>query len=373
MSRLSRFWFLLALLSFWGGGTLQAQAPLPLEVFAEYRPSEGSVILHFADPLSGLSTPLRVEGFPPNLIVLDQFNLSQAGIMFRDPRTGAPQLVGPDGQLRPHPFIPQQAGGWVALDWVLSPDGGSVAWVEVYPSPQEWLSQIYIADVFGGEIQTLPPQSPRQVGTRLLPLSLSNDRQLLFLDMAAPLSPATGSTLYFRPAHEVWLYAAFQGNYQALPGEPACACGAGIGEGDFFRFGFRDGGLELIWWDLAAGTQQALPSTGPRFAQGGDFYFPPPNPAAEGPRLAFYSQGENLDDSAITAQFALMAIDLTSRQQNMILPPSGQRFRVLALEAGGEVLLLGDVYGGATYKLTIATGDLQLVSEFTWLGQLANR
>jgi hypothetical protein len=342
----------------------------PTEVFAEFQPAEGRVVLHFVNPLSGLSTPLSLEGFPPNLIPLDHFSLTQAGVIFRDPRTGGVQLASPDGQARAHPFIPQQPGGWVAIDWVLSPDRGSIAWVEVYPSPSEWLSVVYIADAFGREIIALPPQSPRQAGTRLLPLSLTDDRQLLFLDMAAPLSPPGDLNRYFPNYQDIWLYAAFQGGYQALPGEPACDCGAGIGAEGFFRFRFSGGGMELIWWDLAAGTEQGIPTAGPRFAQGGDFYFPPPSSSDEGARYVFYSLGENLEDTAINAQFALMRVDLKGRAQQMLLPPSGQRFRVLGQSPDGGVLTLGDVYGGASYKLILATGALELVSEDTWLGQL---
>jgi len=333
-------------------------SPVPIEVFAQYSRAEQAVTLYFANPVTGLSTPVSLSGFRADQIIVEQFSLLPDGVLFRNPRDGAVLVAGLDGAVRPHPFIPQQSENLADVRWVLTSDRQSILWSEVFPGENQWISRLYLADSGGTSIIELPTP-PADLATlgRVLPLALTNDRSLVFVDAAAPMN-IRGSTDYFEEYQDIQVYVANLQSYQHLPGEAGCLCAAGVGRDG--RVFLRQNAEGLTLWDLNTNTQSPIPPSVPRFAQIGDIFF------ADG--QAFYSLAENLDDDSITAQFALMRLDLSSATQQLIIPPSAQRFRVVAAQQDTAVLV--DVYGGGTYKLDLRTGVLGLVAEQSWLGQL---
>jgi hypothetical protein len=345
----------------------RAQSPIPIDVFAEHNRSEESLTLYFTNPISGLSTPVEIQGFAPNLLAIEELTLTPNGVLFKNPADRQVLLGTPDGRIIPHPFIPQQSQGLVTVDWVLSPDQQSIAWVEVFPAADRWISNAYLADIDGTTITPLPlvPVSPTNPLGRMLPLAITNDRSLLFYDAAFPVEART-LTDYFPDYQDIGVYVVNRGAYERLPGEPVCPCGAGIGGGGriFLRLSLRNPGFNLTWWNLDSNTSQPIPFERPAFAQAGDFLVPESEP------IAFYTQAENLETTDVNAPFALMMVNFTTRSQRVLLGSSPQRFRVMAVIDSGNVILMVDVYGGGTYKLNLVDGTLTLVSENTWLGTI---
>lgn len=339
-----------------------AQQPLPSEVFVEHDRAAQTASIYFTDAISGLSAPVVIQGFPPNLLVLEELTLMPNGVIFKNPLNGQVQLALPGGQIIPHSFIPQQAEGLQAVNWVLSPDGQSIAWVEVFISGINWLSNVYVADINGSSITPLPPEIGNTIASqrRLMPLYLSNDRNFFFYDGAFPTFPPS-LTDYFDDYSDLYVYIADRQSFQHLPNEPLCDCGAGIGGGQYYlRLESTSAGFKVHLWDLFASTHQEIDPVGQRYQQAGDIVIRLP--------YAFYTQAENLEDESPEAQFALMRVHFFDGTQEVLIGPSSQRWRVAAVIDEGAALLLDNVYSGGSYKLDLNTRELVQVSTKTWLG-----
>ncbi|MCL4880103.1 MAG: hypothetical protein KJ064_25830 [Anaerolineae bacterium] len=342
-----------------------AQPPTPTEVFVEHDRTVQTASIYFTDAISGLSAPVVIQGFRPNLLVLEELTLTPNGVILKNPVDGRVQLAMPGGQIIPHPFIPQHSEGLQAVNWVLSPDRQSIAWVEVLIAGTNWLSNAYIADINGSSITPLPPEIGNTITPqrRLMPLALSNDRNFFFYDGAFPTFPPS-LTDYFDDYSDIHVYIADQQVFQRLPDEPLCDCGAGVGgRGQYYvRLEQTSAGFKVNLWDLFASTRQEIASVGQRYQQAGDIFIP------DGLPYAFYTQAENLDDESAEAQFVLMMVRFFDGAQEILIGPSSQRWRVQAVIDSGSALLLDNVYSGGTYKFDLSTRQLSQVSEKTWLG-----
>lgn len=354
-------------LSFFLSST-QAQQLIPTDVFIEHDRTAQTASIYFTDAISGLSAPVVIQGFRPSLLVLEELTLTSNGVLFKNPSDGAVQIALPGGQIMPHSFIPQQVDGLQAVNWVLSPDQQSIAWVEVFIAGENWLSNVYVADINGLTITPLPAEILNTVTPqrRIMPVALSNDRTLFFYDAAYPTFPRS-LTDYFVDYTDLHLYRANEQTFQRLPNEPGCECAAGIGSAGqyYLRLEQSSAGFRLHLWDLTANTEQIVNPNGARYAQAGDIFIP------NGQPYAFYTQAENLEDESPEAQFSLMFVRFFDGTQEILLGPSSQRWRVLAMIDDGTAILLDNVYSGGTYKLNLATRELVQVSAKSWLGTVS--
>ncbi|HLA43912.1 MAG TPA: hypothetical protein VJZ27_10775 [Aggregatilineales bacterium] len=359
--------FILILLLVLVLNTASGQTPIPIEVFARQDAAAQQLTLYFTNPISGLSSPLVISNFRRDLVAVQEMTVTPSGVLFQNPADGRILLATPDGRIEPHPFIPQHPDGLVDADPVLSPDGQSIAWVEVFPSAEAWISNIYMADANGSNLIQLPAPPPTSVAEfrRVMPLALTNDRGLFFYDAAAPVE-APQLTDYFVDYEDLWVYVAARGSYQHLPGEAGCPCGAGIGQNGrtLLRLEAANPGFDVRWWNLDSNQEVMLRRTGQAFAQAGNFF------VSENDSIAFYTQAQNLEDETIDAQFALMMIDLTIPAQTMLIGPSAQRFKVMDVIDAGRTIILVDVYGGGTYKYDLSSDELVMVSDNSWLGTI---
>ncbi|MFP4321729.1 MAG: hypothetical protein ACLFTK_04680 [Anaerolineales bacterium] len=317
--------------------------------------------LFFTDPITGLSTPTRIGPFPADQHVLDVVTLLPNGVMLRNPGDGALLLATPDGNLGPHPFMPQTPQELVTIEWVLSPDGGSILWVEVFAAENAWVSNLYTADVRGGDLQQLPapPLTEVEPFRRARPVALSDDRSRVFIDVAAPVArPASDD--YFRTYEDLHVYRAETETYQQISGEPTCACGAGVAPntGAILRVEPSDADLALRWLSAdAVGSGQRIAPAGLAADQAGDFFWPGLS--------AFYTQAIR---SADGPTFALLRLSPSAGTQQVLIEPSPTRYVPYRLLDDGESLLLLDFYNGGTYKLDLGTMEPIRLSDLTWLG-----
>ncbi|NJL92916.1 MAG: hypothetical protein HC915_03935 [Anaerolineae bacterium] len=347
----------------WPLGASGQALPMPIQVYATHDRSTGRLTLSFSNPVSGLVTPWVVEGFPPEALALEQFTVTDAGVIYRAPGTGALMLAHPTGRSEPHPFIPQQPSTVFDVAWVASQDGASVGWAEtifVEGVPQV---SLYVADAFGTSITALPAPLGTSADPflRVRPLALSNDRAFFFYDAAAPAQERP-PTEYFNRHQAIYMFSAATEQYQPLPGSPTCPCGFGAdGAGrqpitlERTEGGFRVSGSQL---------PRPISASRPAFSQAGNLYVAPDA------SLAFYATAQNLEDNRPEAQFALFWVDLAAGVQQTLLGPGNQRWHPVRLIDEGQALLLADVYGGGTYKFNLASQVLSQVSESTWLGEI---
>jgi hypothetical protein len=77
-------WFALFLSVVWFY-PVAAQAPIPVDVFADYDSSTQSLTLYFTNPISGLSTPLTIDAFPETAVLLDGIHHDGCGCHFQKP------------------------------------------------------------------------------------------------------------------------------------------------------------------------------------------------------------------------------------------------------------------------------------------------
>jgi hypothetical protein len=281
--------------------------PAPLEVWANYDVEAQSVTLAFVDPVSGLSTPIILNGFREPPWLDSTFALTPRGVLFRQTSDGRPVLAYPPNKLTPLPFIPQQAEGLTLLDWATSADGGKIAWVEVFPTSAGWLSQPYLANLDGSDLLSLPPLpfSTLDPLGRGKPLALSADGRQVLFDSAAPFETP------FPTFRDVYLYE--DGEYRP------------------FSLPTTLGGLR------------------------GAFY-----PPLSAPLYAFEA-GDGLGRWA--------AYDETRGALDVWLEQNPLPLRIWAFDAANDLLILGDG-AGATYKLERGGGLFQRVSDSLWLGRL---
>lgn len=344
-----------------------AQVPTPIEVFAQHNRADQTITVYFTNAVSGLSTPVVLAGFRPELYLLEHLTLIPSGVLFYDTTSRQVSVALPSGQVMPHPFIPQQRDNLAVVDWVVSSDRQSIAWVEVFPNPDAWLSKVYIADINGNQITPLPDLSASQVNTlgRFLPIAITNDRQALFYDAAYPVGERPASQ-FFRQYTELGVYRADVGGYQTLPNEPACVCGGAVSAdgASMVRLRPTAAGFDAQWQVLSNGSSATLPfSSAITFAQAGDLSILDALP------FGIYTQAQNLTTDDPNAQFALILIDFTTLTQRYLLGPSAQRFRVVGQD-DSETLILAEVYEGGTYKMSIQDGQLTQLSDNIWLGTL---
>ncbi len=344
-----------------------AQGPVPLEVYAQHDRAGQTLTLSFTDPVSGLSTPTLIGPFPPERHALDDITLLPNGAMLRNPGDGALLLATPDGRLAPHPFIPQTPTELVTVEWVLSPDGQSIAWAEIFPAPDAWISNVYVADARGFEITQLPapPLSDVEPFLRARPVAVSDDRSRVYLDLAAPVArPAPGE--YFTPYRDVYVYEADAGAYQQISGEPGCACAVGINPntGGILRETRQGEDVALRWLGTqAVGLGEIIAPLGLNARQAGDFLLPTNS------TRAFYTQWLGVDADG-APQYALAGVDMVARMQQALLAPSAQRLTPLALLDDGATLVLAGYDADGTYKLDLASGEMTQVSNAIWLGNI---
>lgn len=345
-----------------------AQQNAAIDVFLAVDSANQTATLYFTNPVSGLSTPVTISPLPRNTLPAQGVRLTRDGVLFDNPESPKVMLARPNGRVEPLTFIPQNGDGLVALDWVVSDDGGSIAWVEVYPSQNNWLSNVFVASLDGSDIQAIaaPPISTLDPFSRITPLAISNDRSRLLYDAAGRVE-GRNLTAYFSSYRDVQLYDIATGATTPLEREPLCDCAVGVGDdlNLVLRLDGSGDNFGAIWQDFGADFSQDVDPIDTPFAQAGDIFIP------DGFPVAFYTQASNQLDDSLSAQFALVMVNLATNTQEILIPPSPQRFVIAALIDGGTTLLMHDVYGGATYKLSWITGELALVSERTWLGQIS--
>ena len=320
-----------------------------LDVFVGEDPTTGTTRLYFLDTLSGLSTVVNVESGRA-------FTLLGDYVLYEKARTGAIMRANPDGTVQPHPFI-RRGVDIEQVRWVASPDGDSVAWVEVNA---QGMSALYVARADGNDLRQLPVSTPG-AGLMLLPLALGNGMARLVYDAAHPLEPSPGAL--FEVYHHVSTFSLADDQFGPLAGEPLCPCGAAASPDGRLVARLESpegrGPFALHLWDVPTGAEIVVPPPTLPYRQAGDLIL------NEHGTLAAYSAA--MDSGP---PYALIVADVVARRQRLALSSDTVRYRPLAFVDSDTALMLTDVSAGGTFKLDLTTGDLWRVSTRRYLGTI---
>lgn len=346
-------------------------AQTPTDVFISQQGQEVSI--YFTNPITGLSVVARIGGFPIGSHLIESFILTPRGVLYQHPTDGTLRLVNPNGLVSNLSFIPQQPENLRAISFAVSTNRNTIAWAEMHSFDGiRFDTALFTANLDGSNLRMLPtlPVTQGSPFSRVALLGVSNDANLVFFDLEQPNILRT-PTDYFLNYQSLWLYVSQRQSYTQLPSEPNCYCPAQIANDGrmFIRLERPVLGrsYSIHKWNLDNNTDRLTPAFDTIYQQGGDVL------VSDDGRLVVYSMGgiEGIDPRETTA-FALVIVDTTAGEQQIINAPNGRRWSAMAFINEGQDLMVVDSLGGVTYKLNIETGDYWQVANKMWLGQLVH-
>jgi hypothetical protein len=124
------------------------------------------------------------------------------------------------------------------------------------------------------------------------------------------------------------------------------------------------GPFALHIWDLPSGADILIDAPQTALRQAGDLLL------NNNGTLAVYSvaAGVGVEAGLVQEQYALVLGNVGARAQRLITVPGPDRYRPVAFIDGDSALLLTHAVTGGTYKLDLANGELQQVTEKRYLG-----
>lgn len=346
----------------------KSQSVVPIDVFLKPDYPAQTVQVFFANAVTGLSSVATVAPFPAGLNILEEFTLTANGVIFRQPGDGLPRLITVNGNILNLSFIPQRTTNLLRVEWVISPNGRTIAWAEIY-FEQRWQADLYVARLDGSNLRALPPlpDTAASAYSRVALLAVSDDGNRVFFDREHP-TEARRPTDLFIDYQNIFAYVNTLQRYFALPNEPNCLCPATIADNGqtLIRLEPSGTGYAIQVWNLEnAQERRGVETIDTIFTQAGDLLVSP------GSSLILYTVG-GVEGGAVedVNQYGLILADRTTGQQRLISEISEQRLRAVAFIDRNTATLVVDISAGQTYKMDFETGTLTLVADGIWMGTL---
>jgi hypothetical protein len=333
-------------------GSHATDAVTVYDVFYNSRISGARAGVFFVDARSGLSALAVTNG--------ENHTILGKGVIFKDRTSGKVGIATPDGSVTVHPFI--EATPFLA--WSVAGNREWIAWVTGRVQSNSVITDLYLARADGTNRQLVLRTSSTK-GLTIRPLSVGNDGQTI---------------LYTRQVDDPKLYRAFPvfediyqlnvatGESVSLPGEPRCACGAGVSpNGRFlFRSEFGSGTVSGTLFDLPTLTDRQIqiqiePLT-TAFKQSGDVL------VNDSGTWVVYGLARATGLSS--ERYSLVLVDTVERTQRYLIENNTNRLIPVAFQ--GDTLILTTVTADGTYKLPIRTGGLVQVSAYSYIGCVAS-
>jgi hypothetical protein len=319
--------------------------------------------LIFVDGFTGAETTLDVYG--------ERYQTTSEHVMYFDTSRRQVMLAAPDGSTRPHPFISSTAQTR-RVDWLLSSDGGIVAWTLTNSDEFGRLTTVTsVASADGSNTRQVLTDGPRADGLRALPLAFNAERTILYMDLHPD-----GLSSFMPISQYAGLFALEleSGSVTPLPGEEerGCLCGAGIGEGQLLRMGLSEDqvGYDLRIYNLVAGAERTTePLAVPRFRNytlAGDVLVSP-----DGTR-AIYSLAQVISANAAqpTVRVIFVLVDLQALTQQTLTDPVLTFLRPVAWTDNNTAVLFTSPTQDGTWKLQLTDGSLPRIAEAAYVGTL---
>lgn len=318
--------------------------------------SSGADRLSFVDLVSGDETTALVNG--------ERYTLAGQAVLYYERDNNRVMLAEPDGSTREHPFI-QPGAATRRLDWLLSPDGKRIAWTLTDGSANALTTITNVAQVDGTEAQVVFTDGPRD-SIRALPVGFSPDFTTLYMDF----QPEGFSDFIPFPQYAgLFAVEVSSGEWDYLPDEPSCFCGAGFGNGLLLRLKVSAdlSGFDLHVYNLAGQVEQTIPAASlPNYTQAGDIVMSPDG------RKAVYSlaQIQNFGREDQSVRTVFMLVDLERMTQAAMTEPITTFVEPLSWTEDNSAVIFTSRQRDGTWKISLTDGRLARVADATFLGTI---
>lgn len=321
--------------------------------------SPGDTEVIFVDLLTGESASFSTAG--------ERYTLLDNAVLYFDHADQKVKRIKPDGVIREHPFI-TNTDAENRLDWTVSKDRRQIAWaVSQRADDQDLTTTIMLADQAGSQIRQLLVYGPRP-GIRLLPVAFGAEGTTLYIDVHANVAEL--ATSYTRRSN---LFALDYGGTgvatRLLPGEAACFCAVGIGNGLMLRLapsGEPDS-TQVEIYNLQSGAVRVIaPIALGEYNEAGNLLLSPDDTQA----VYALTRSSGYRAAEQELRTVLVLADLVNARQRVLgdaLPALARP--ILWTEDNSAVLYALEDRDGL-WKLRLEDGATVKVAEATYLGML---
>jgi hypothetical protein len=343
----------------WSGGRLRAQdfedTPHLWQVFVQRNvDGGGSDRLTFVDLLTGAEAGVTITG--------ERYTLDRTSVIFFDRGTRRVMAALPDGRVNAHPFIQPERSSH-RIDWLVSPKQEWVAWTRTEVGPDGLTTVTSIARRDGSELRQVLVDGPRQ-GIGATPVAFSRDQAVLYMDFQPD---GLGDFTPFPQYAGLFALDLASGEWDYLPDEPGCYCGAGFGQGLFLRLKVADNlrGFDLHIYNLAAQVSNVIPfGNYGGFTQAGDIVL------SNSGRRAIYAlaQIQNFGRPDQFAQTVFMLVDLDLMTQQPLTDRINTFVEPLSWTEDDTAVIFTSKQQDGTWKINLSDGRLDRIANATYLG-----
>jgi hypothetical protein len=320
--------------------------------------SVGSDRLTFINALTGEAASLTVNG--------ERYTPLDRSVMYFDATANRVMLALPDGTTREHPFI-QPGATTRRVDWLVSPDDQMIAWTLTDGSPTSLTTTTTVANLDGTNPRQVMVDGPRD-SIRALPVAFSRDHHTLYMDFQPD---GIGGFTPFPQYAGMFALDLASGQWNYLPDEPACFCGAGFGQGLFLRLKVNSDltGFDLHIYNLAGQVSQTIPAQSIRnYTQAGDIVLSP-----DGTKAVYaLSQVKDFGRPTQSVRTVFMLVDLESNTQAPLTDPITTFVEPIAWTEDDSAVIFTSRQRDGTWKVSLSDGKLTKVAEATYLGTIGS-
>lgn len=314
--------------------------------------------LVFVDMLTGEESEVEVFG--------ERYTPVANGVMFYDAAGDRVMLATPEGRIREHPFI-QPGGGTRRVDWLVSPDGKTLAWTLTNGDSASALTTVTtVANIDGTNPRQALVDGPRE-GIRALPVAFSADNTTLYMDFQPD---GIGVLTPFRQYAGLFSVDMETGAQDFLPDEPGCFCGAAIEAGLFLRLSVTDdlSGFDVLVYNLLGQVEQMIPALAlANYTQAGDLLIAP-----DGTRAVYaLAQVRGFGSANQSVRTVFVLVNLEDMTQTALTEPITTYVQPVAwTEDNSAVIFTSPEYDG-TWKVNLGDGTLDQVAVVTYVGRVS--
>ncbi len=313
--------------------------------------------LTFINPATGEENTIEING--------ERYTPAGGVVLYFDTAANRVMVARPDGSTYEHPFI-QPGGDTRRVDWLVSADGTLLAWT--LTNGQNALTTVTtIAHLDGTNPRQVLVDGPRE-GIRALPVAFNADNTVLYMDFqpdgVADFTP-------FPQFAGLFALDLATGEWERLPGEPGCFCGAGFGAGLLLRLAVAPdlSGFDMRVLNLEGEVQQTIPALALRnYTQAGDVVIAPDG------RQAVYAlaQVRDFGQPSQSIQTVFVRVDLRTMTQTALTEPITTFVEPLAWTEDNTAVLFTSRQRNGTWKINLSDGVLTKIAEATYLGTVSS-
>jgi hypothetical protein len=360
-----RLWPLLALIvTLIAGTTLDAESaddPGKHPWYVFHQRSTDSIPLDrliFLDMLTGQEIAVRVDG--------ERYSAIRDAVLYFDRTEQQVMLATPDGERRPHPFI-RLAPGERRVDWVIAPDGRTIAWTVTRTDPTGRLVTATYVGSSTSDIRLLLEDGPYDVDIRALPVAFSEDLSQLFMDYHPD---GVSQFIVYDQYASIFAVDLESGATRLMPDEPAnCICGAALARDRFLRMRLTSDldGFDLHVYGIGGSLGQKIPAIRlDRYDTGGDIVISPDG------RQAIYAL-TRLDgggSAELATRSAVVLVDLEMLTQSVLVDSITTFVRPVEWTEDNSAVIFTSPMQDGTWKINLRDRRLERIASATYIGVL---